>query len=570
MRILGIAPDVWISTAALVEDGRIIAAAAEERFNRQKLSKAFPAHALAYCLREAGCQLEDVDGIAVGWNPGIHIRSASPRYFSTNRWRGEYLVNVPAALLHAMANPMVDRIEEWIRTPNSKIHVTFVDHHQAHAASAFFLSPFAEAAILTVDGRGETETCTWSVGSVGQIKKLQAVRFPHSLGEMYSAITEFLGFQSYSDEWKVMALASYGRPNNEYVCRIRKLIELRDDGGFELDLTYFSYYLFDRQPTMYSDKVLELLGPPRNPGEELEQRHRDIAWALQRVFEEVYTHLLFRLHASTGLSRVVLAGGAAMNSVYNGTIARRTPFKEVFIPSCPDDSGVSVGAALYAYHCLNSGPHRELHEHNYWGPSYSNAEIEAELRKYKIPAKRHFDIETVTARLLADGKLIGWFQGRMEFGQRALGNRSILADPRNPAAKDLVNAAVKYRESFRPFAPAVLEENAHEYFDLPMRETETVPYMEKVFPVRSDKREVIPAVVHVDGTGRLQTVSRRTNPRFYNLIHEFQLLTGIPILLNTSFNLNGEPIVCSPTDAIRTFYSCGLDALVLDDWVVLK
>lgn len=568
MRILGIAPDVWISTAAFVEDGRVIAAAAEERFNKQKLSKAFPVHALAYCLREAGCQLEDVDGIAVGWNPGIHIRSASPRYFSSNRWRGEYLANVPAALLHEMASPMVDQIEEWIQTPHSKMHVTFLNHHQAHAASAFFLSPFSEAAILTVDGRGEAETCTWSVGSVGQIKKLHAVSFPHSLGEMYSAITQFLGFQPYSDEWKVMALASYGRPDNEYVCRIRNLIELRDDGGFELDLSYFSYYLFDRQPTMYSDKLHGLLGLPRNPGEELEQRHRDIAWALQQIFEEVLTHLLFRLHASTGLSRVVLAGGAAMNSVYNGTIAQRTPFKEVFIPSCPDDSGVSVGAALYVYHCLNSETHREIHEHNYWGPGYSNAEIEAELRKCKIPAKRHLDIEKVTARLLADGKLIGWFQGRMEFGQRALGNRSILADPRNPAVKDLVNAAVKYRESFRPFAPAVLEENAHEYFDLPRGET--VPYMEKVFPVRSDKREVIPAVVHVDGTGRLQTVSRRTNPRFYNLIYEFQLLTGIPILLNTSFNVNGEPIVCSPTDAIRTFYSCGLDALVLDNWIVFK
>lgn len=568
MRILGVSPDVWISSAALIEDGRVVAAASEERFNRQKMSKAFPAQAVDYCLREAACHLRDVDRIAVAWNPGVHIRSASPRYLASNRWRGEYLINVPGAVLGQLGSPAVERIEELICTGDREIRITFVNHHQAHAASAFFLSPFEEAAVLTVDSRGENETCTWSLGTANRIEKLQAVDFPHSLGELYSAVSEYLGFQAYSDEWKVMALASYGRPDNEYHPKLRRLIQHLDDGRFELDLTYFTYYLFDMQPAMYSAKLVELLGPPRLRGDALEQRHSDIAWALQRVFEETFTRLLARLHDLTGRSRVVLAGGSAMNSVYNGKILETTAFEEVFVPSCPDDSGVSVGVALYTYHCLLDGEKRGLHEDNYWGPSYGESEIEEALGKYKIRAERHHEITPVVARLLGEGKLVGWFQGRMEFGQRALGNRSILADPRDAGAKDRVNAAVKYRESFRPFGPAVLEERAHEYFELPAGVT--VPFMEKVYRVRADKRDLIPAVVHVDGTGRLQTVSRQTNPRFHRLLEDFGALTGIPLVLNTSFNLNGEPIVCSPTDAIRTFYSCGLDALALDRWLVLK
>jgi carbamoyltransferase len=568
MKVLGLAPDVWISSAALLEDGRIVAGAAEERFTRQKMSKAFPAHALDYCLRQAGCTLKDIDIIAVPWNPGVHIRSASPRYISNARWRGEYLVNVPAAILRHLASPEVEQIDQLVRIPGKELRITFVNHHSAHAACAFYLSPFDEAAILSVDGRGENETVTWSHGRGSEIRKLQAVGFPHSLGEFYSAITQYLGFKPYQDEWKVMALASYGQRNNEYYSSLRRLIRYMEDGGFELDLSYFSYFLFDMQPAMYSAKLEALLGPSRGAGDLPDQRHSDIACALQQVYEETLGHLLARLHALTGQTRVVLAGGSAMNSVYNGKIQDTTPFKEHFVPSCPDDSGVSVGAALYAYYCLAGGRLREKPEHNYWGPDFSDREIEEALSKYKVRAERHQDIAAVAARLLAGGKLIGWFQGRMEFGQRALGNRSILADPRQAQVKDLVNAAVKYRESFRPFAPAVLEEHAHEYFELP--KGVTVPFMEKVYPVRPAMRDRIPAVVHVDGSGRLQTVSRQTNPDFYDLIRQFQVLSGIPVLLNTSFNLNGEPIVCSPTDAIRTFYSCGLDGLVLGKWLVLK
>ena len=568
MKILGIAPDVWISSAALIEDGQVVAAAPEERFNRQKMSSVFPDHAIEYCLRQSGCSLGDVDRIAVAWNPGVHIRSASSRYTRMLRWRGEYLINVPGALMKHMGKPQIDGIEEIVRMSGQENHIVFVNHHLAHAASSFFMSPFEDAAILTVDGRGEDETCMWGNGHNNQIDKLQAVRVPHSLGLMYGTFTEFLGFRPDSDEWKVMALAAYGEEDTRYYNVVQELVHCLDDGRFELDLSYFAYYLFDKQPTMYTSKLQELLGPPRLPGQALDQRHFDIACALQRVYEETVSHMLSYLHAATGNPRLAMAGGSAMNSVYNGKIIETTPFEEVFIPSCPDDSGVSVGAALYAYHCVLGGQDRYIQEHNNWGPSYSRDQIDETLRQYKIRAERHNDIARIAATLLSEGKLIGWYQGAMEFGQRALGNRSILADPRDVSSKDLINSAVKYRESFRPFAPSILEEHASEYFEYPVGDT--VNFMEKVYPVRSDKRDVIPAVVHVDGTGRLHTVSQRTNPRFYDLISCFGDLTGVPVVLNTSFNLNGEPMVCSPTDAIRTFYSCGLDALVLDEYLVYK
>ena len=546
----------------------MVAAAAEERFNRQKMSTVFPHQAIDYCLSAAGCDLEEIDRIAVPWNPGAHIRSASSRYTGTLRWRGEYLVNTPGALLRQLGSPEVTGVEELFYTEKGETRISFVNHHMAHAASAFFLSPFERAAILTVDGRGEDQTSTWCVGRGSQIEKLQAVDLPHSLGLMYGTFTQYLGFRPDSDEWKVMALASYAGGGNEYDPRVRGLVNLLDDGRFELDLSYFSYYLFDRQPTMYTSKFVDMLGPPRARDAPIEQRHSDIAGALQRVFEETCTHMLNHLHTLTGESRVAVAGGSTMNSVYNAKIQDTTPFEQVFVPSCPDDSGVSIGAALYVYHRLLGGEERHHPEHNYWGPCYSSKEIEETLRKYQIPAKPHDDIALVAARLLSEGKLVGWFQGAMEFGQRALGNRSILGDPRDAGTKDRVNAAVKYREGFRPFAPAVLEEYANEYFELP--QGVTVPFMEKVYPVRPSKRDLIPAVVHVDGTGRLQTVSKHTNPEFYNLIRHFAELTQVPVVLNTSFNLNGEPIVCSPTDAIRTFYSCGLDALVLGRWLVQK
>lgn len=569
MKVLGISPDVWISSAALIDDGRIIAGAAEERFNRQKMSKAFPEQAIAYCLKEAGCTLDSIDHIAMPWNPGIHITSASKRFTRNARWRGEYLSSVPAELLDLQDHPKVTGIEQIVHLANSDTRVTYVDHHLAHAANAFLLSPFKEAAILTADGRGEEETCTFCVGHGNKIDKLHTVNLPHSIGLLYGVITEFLGFRPHSDEWKVMALASYGKvKGNKYRSLVRNLIELNSDGSFEMDLSYFTYYMFDTKPTMYADKLIELLGPPRRRDDPIKQRHYDIAMAMQQVFEETFNHMLTCLHNNTGLSNLAFSGGCVMNSVYNGKVLDSTPFDNVFISSCPDDSGVSIGAALYLYNCLENQETRYTQDHNFYGPGYNSEEIEETLKGFKIPYEYQEDIGAVGADLLRKGAILGWFQGKMEFGQRALGSRSILADPRDIRSKELVNAAVKYREAFRPFAPAILEEHARDWFEMP--EGDKVPYMEKVYPVLPEKRDLIPAVVHVDGTGRIQTVSKGTNPQFHSIIEAFGELTGVPIVLNTSFNLNGEPIVASPVDAIRTFYSCGMDALFLGHYLIRK
>jgi carbamoyltransferase len=568
MKILGISPEVWISSAALLDNGKVVAAAPEERFNRQKMYSRFPDKAIDFCLEQAGCGIEDIDRVVIPWNPGVHIRSASSRYTHTMRWRGEFLAGVPGALLNHFGSPDVPGIEQIVPINGKDVHISYINHHMAHAAGAFYLSPYERAAVMTVDGRGEMETCTWSLADGNEIKQLRATNMPHSLGLFYSSLTEYLGFRPHSDEWKVMALASYGAPNNKYTDLVRSLVKLLDDGGFEQDLTYFDYFQFDRQPTFYNSKLMDLLGPARTADMPFEQRHSDIAWAMQAVFEETFVHMLKHLHNITGEKRLVISGGAAMNSVFNGKITDMTPFDEVFITSCPDDSGVSLGAALYSYHCQLGGTEREVQTHNYWGPEYSDDEIAEALSRCGIEAVKHDNIEEVVAKLLAEGALVGWFQGAMEFGQRALGNRSILADPRNPQAKDQINAAVKFREGFRPFAPAILDGYAEEYFDIPTGLK--VPFMEKVYPFKEDKRAGLPAVVHVDGSGRLQTVDSETNPRFHKLISEFHKITGVPIVVNTSFNLNGEPVVCSPVDAIRTFYSCGLQALAIGSFLLTK
>lgn len=569
MRVLGISPDVWISSAALVEDGVVVAAAAEERFTRQKMTGAFPRNAIRYCLEQGGIGPLELDAVAVAWNPGAHIRSPSGRYTDAMRWRGEYLVAVPGALQSIFGNPEIELMEEHLRFAGGDTsRIVFVSHHLAHAACAYHLSPFERAAVLTVDGRGEKETCCWFRASDQGLEQLGAVELPHSLGIFYSAFAEYLGFKPHSDEWKVMALAAYGREDAALLAFVRSLVRLQDQGRFELDLSYFEYYLFDKQPRLYSSKLVRGLGPERAAGQPLEQRHKDIARALQQVFEETFAHMLAHLSAMTGEADLALAGGAAMNSVFNGKILGQTAFRRLFVPSCPDDTGVSVGAALHASRLLGVAPPRQPQVHNFWGPGYTDQEIRDELVRCKIAFRELADVPGETAGLLARGLLVGWLQGRMEFGQRALGNRSILADPRDARVKDVVNAAVKYREEFRPFAPAVLAERAHEYFDLPGGDS--VDFMEKVYPVRPEKRAEIAAVVHHDGTGRLQTVRREGNPLFHELIARFGALTGTPVLLNTSFNLNGEPIVMSPRDAIRTFYSCGLDALVLGRFLVVK
>jgi len=568
MLTVGLAHDLFISSAAVVRDGRVVAAVAEERLNRRKAYKGFPQLAMKECLRMAGATLPDVDVIAVGWNPGRHLEFTNQRHSGNARWRPEYLFAVPNMIMGGFRQPSGEWIEQAL--DGLRARILYVDHHVAHAANAFYLSGYERAAVCSVDGRGEHETAYWGRADGGGLHKLGGVSFPHSLGLVYGTLTQYLGFRPDNDEWKVMALAAYGRPDNEYYKALRDLIEVDGrTGRFYVNQRYFVYH----EPEgyggrFYSPDFVELFGPPREPDGEVTERHMDIAWALQRVFEDVMTTCLEGLHRSTGERRLVAAGGCMMNSVYNGRITRLTPFEEVFVSSCPDDSGISVGAALLAFHRRAPGQPRPPHPDNYWGPAYTDDEIEATLRGYKLAYERLADAPAAGARLVAEGALLGWFQGRMEFGQRALGNRSILVDPRRPDARDLVNSAVKYRESFRPFAPAILAERVHDYFVA--EPAGRAPFMERVYPFRDAVRDRVPAVVHVDGTGRLQTVVRGENGRFYDLIAEFERLTGVPIVLNTSFNLNGEPIVCTPTDAIRTFFSCGLDALVLGDYLLRK
>lgn len=571
MRTLGIGHDLIISSAALVRDGEVVAAAAEERFNRQKQFKGFPTEAIRWCLESTGTRIADLDAIAVGWNPARHLEHPNRRQSMNARWKAEYLSAVPNMLFGLAggeSGPIVEQLVDGIGAP-----ITYLDHQACHQANALYLSPFDECAVLTADGMGERATTTWGTGSrAAGITTLGEVVLPHSLGMLYGTITQFLGYKPDSDEWKVMAMASYGR-DSEYLERMRGLVATHPGTlAYHVDQRYFSY----TNPEVwggrfYTPDLVDLLGPPREPGAEITPRHHDIAWALQRTFEEAMQHLLTELHALTGLPDVALSGGCMMNSVHNGRITATTPFARAFVSSCPDDSGIAVGAALLAYHRASAAAgepaKHPAHPHNYWGPSFDH-EIAGTIRRYKLPARRLDDAPRAVAAMLAGGQLVGWFQGAMEFGQRALGNRSILADPRPLASKDLVNAAVKYREAFRPFAPAILAERVDDWFDTTTERE--APFMEKVLAFRADVRDRVQAVVHVDGTGRLQTVERATNPRFYDLIAAFEELTGVPIVLNTSFNLNGEPIVCTPTDAIRTFASCGLDALVLGDHLLTK
>ncbi len=565
MKILALYPYIHLSSSALLVDGEIVAASPEERFDRVKMSTHFPSLSAAWCLKSQSLKWEDLDMIVVPWNPMRNVNHASKRWVNEMYWRGQLLSHVPVHVMRAINGPFQNEMEvRW-----GKTRIVYMNHHECHAANGFYLSPFEEADILTIDGHGEDETCFFGAGKGNRITQYSDVIYPHSLGLFYGTFTDFLGFTPDVDEWKVMALSSFSQKKSEYDDKVRKLIHFTEK-GFEMDLTYFDYFSFDRRPHFYHPKLVELIGPARRKDEPFTDRHYDIAGAMQRVFVETVTHLL-KITARQGSKsgNIVLSGGAAMNSVFNGILDKLDIYKNSSISSCPDDSGVAVGAALLGWHRYGNKPRRiEEQQHNYWGPCYSDDEIRDTLNKFKIRYEEPGDLSRKMAAELANGKLIGWFQGAMEFGHRALGNRSILADPRKESTKDIVNAAVKYRESFRPFAPAVLEDRAEEIFDL--RPGRKVRFMERVVPILPAWKDKLGAVNHVDGTGRVQTVEKKLNPLFYDLINEFEKITGVPVVLNTSYNLNGEPIVMTPEHAIRTFFSCGLDILVLGPCVIRK
>jgi carbamoyltransferase len=419
-----------------------------------------------------------------------------------------------------------------------------------------------------MDGRGEKHTGQLGVARGHEVEVFEEILYPHSIGLFYGAVTQFLGFKPDGDEWKVMALGSYADSDNEFYEDLASLVRVDDSGRFDLALDYFEFYnMVDSR--MFSDKFVHRFGAPRKRDEEIQPHHQQLAAAAQRIFEISVAKILTSLQERTGMSNVALSGGCFMNSVFNGKIDQLTPFSQSYISSCPDDSGTSVGAALFLEAQLSGQKSASPPQHNYWGPSYTDKQCLEATERYRLPGVEVVEDPSVRAAAdLVDGKIVGWFQGGMEFGQRALGSRSILLDPRREDGKDVINAAVKYRESFRPFAPAILAERVADYFDC--APDTRVPFMERVLPFRKDKQDEVPAVVHADGSGRLQTVEREHAPRYRALIEEFDRITGVPIVLNTSFNLNGEPVVCSPEDAIRTFYTCALDVLYLGNVRIAK
>jgi carbamoyltransferase len=581
MNILGINAYHGNASAAIVCDGQLIAAVEEERFNRVKYAAGFPVQAIRYCLKEAGLTLADIDHVAVPRNPYARLFTKlvySLRMPSFARQRARVLVTftgIPEALAAAFdANP---------KKLQAKFHR--VEHHQAHLASSFFVSPFERAALLSADGLGDFASTMWGVGNGNHMNIHGSVAFPHSLGLFYSAVTQFLGFLKYGDEYKVMGLGAYGQP--EHLESFRNFVHFDENSrgnGFRLGLDYFTHHRIgpemswadaDKTPTMsrmFSPEMSRLLGPVRGPDEPLEQRHRNLASSLQARLEEVYLGMLRKLAKATGLKSVCLAGGVAFNCVANGKIFDSTGFEQVYVHPAAGDGGLSVGGAFYVWHQILRQPRAFVMNHAYWGPAYARDEVKRAIdanalsrENYSVTELPEPELLRQTAQIIADGKILGWFQGRAEWGPRALGNRSIVADPRRPEMKDILNGRIKHREIFRPFAPSILAESTADYFE----KSHPSPFMTLAYSVRPEKRDKIPAPTHVDGTGRLQTVTRDANPRYWQLIKAFENLTGVPVVLNTSFNDN-EPIVCRPEEAIDCFLRTQMDALVLGDFLITR
>ena len=557
------------SAAAIVKDGLLIAAAREERFSRIKFDDAFPSLSVEYCLKEAGVEsIKDVNQIVFAWNPGHelepHDSSAAIRY---HKHFLHYIPNNLLALVEGdKKNKRISSMDESIRFIDGKeMKIYFAPHHPCHAASAYFVSSFKEAAILTIDAYGDDITTQLFHGVGSSIREIGKTIYPHSMGQVYAGVTQYLGFRANFDEWKVMGLAPYGNPERYYK-EFKEIIRFdKNKGELRLNLDYFAYYIWS--PRRYSDKFIELFGPERYKKDAISDRHRDIAASFQKRVEDIVLEMCEYLYEKTKCRELCLAGGVAMNSKMNGRILEEGPFNRIWVQPSADDAGCSIGACFYYWNQILGKDRVFQMEHDYWGPGSTNGEIEKVLKDSLLNySKYDDDIETVAANLISKGNIVGWFQGRMEMGQRALGNRSLLADPRDPDMKDKVNAAVKHRESYRPFAPSILKEYTGEFFETDNEN----PFMQMVFQIKPEKRKIIPAVTHSDGSGRSQTVSKETNVRYWKLINEFRKITGVPVLLNTSFNDNDEPIVCTPKDAIRCFAGTGIDHLIIGNFLIPK
>lgn len=576
--ILGINAYHGDSSACLIADGRLVAAAEEERFRRVKHWAGFPSEAIKYCLSEAGIKLEEVEHVAINQDP------------RANLWRKVVFTLThqpdPRLVWDRLRNKrrrasVVDLLDRSVGVGfNGQVHQ--VEHHLCHLSSAFHVSPFDEAIVVSVDGFGDFSSVAWGRGQGSAIEVMGRVYFPHSLGVFYQAMTQWLGFPNYGDEYKVMGLAPYGELR--FMREMREIVQLKDDGTFQLNLAYFRHhneqvaYEWDngepRVGTLFSAELERLLGPAREKNQPLTQQHKDVARSVQAMYEEAFFHLLNTVYRQYPTEHLCLAGGCAMNSVANGKVYRNTPFRKVYVQSAAGDAGGAIGAAFVVWHKLE-GQRGFVMDHAYWGPQWSNDELgtllhaqKSALQEQNCTVTQIPDEDTLcdqTAEIIAEGKVVGWFQGRMEWGPRALGNRSILCDPRRADMKDILNLKIKRRESFRPFAPSVLREYVSEWFE----QDDDVPFMMQVFPIRQEKRSIILAVTHVDGTGRLQTVERATNPRYWKLIDAFRKRTGVPMVLNTSFNEN-EPVVCQPKEALDCFLRTKMDVLVMGNWIIRR
>ncbi len=562
MTILGLNYYFHDSTACLVVDGKLIAAIEEERLNRDKHTRVFPQMAVDRCLKIAGLTYNDIDHIAISIKP-TH--------------------NLGKKLLHCLKNlksfkPFINH--EFVHAYNKqkgfwnwyKYHwkskkkgpkVHLIPHHYSHAPGSFFVSPYKEAALLGIDGSGEWATSWLGYGKDNKIKCLGQSFFPHSLGSFYEAVTQFCGFRTSYDEGKTMGLAPMGDANI-FKSEVEKIITVDKNGKLHFDLSYFNYQ--NMHWKRCSDKFFKIFGQPRKHGEEIKKHHMDVAAAFQRVLEDKVLEICDVLYKKTGAKYLVISGGVSLNSVMNGRIVRESQFKDVYVMPAAGDNGTALGAAFYLYNGIFNKPRNYTHLDPYVGTSYTNEEIEKVLKGAKLSYLYHEDICEKAASLLEEGNILGWFQGKMEIGPRALGSRSILANPAFPDMKDKINAEVKFREAYRPFAPSAIIEAKDEFFDLDVE----APFMLKVCNVRKEKQKVIPAVTHVDGSARLQTVKKDLHPRYYDVIKKLGDKTGVPVVLNTSFNIQGEPVVESPKDAIRCFFSTGLDALVIGNYVLTK
>jgi len=583
--ILGVNAYHGDSSACLVIDGRLVAAVEEERFRRVKHWAGFPSESIKYCLKAGGVTIDQIDHIAINRNPNANLVKKA-LFAIANRTKLDAIRDrmKNASRIMDIQTPLAEALGVPREAIKAKIHN--IEHHRSHLASAFFVSKFDSAACVSVDGFGDFTSAMWGIGRNNEISVRDEVNFPHSLGLFYLAMTQYLGFPHYGDEYKAMGLAAYGEPVE--MEKMRRIVTLNPQGRFELDLDYFLHHAEGVSMTwdsgepkigkVYSEKLEDLLGPARKPDEPIEKRHQDIAASMQEMYEEAFFNLINFVYKKSKNDRLCLAGGCAMNSVANGRIFERSKFRELYVQAAAGDAGGAIGAAYYVWNQECGKPRSFVMDHAYWGPEYTGDEIGGELRAkgLELSGESRSPIKVLkitdenelcrkTAAAIAEGKVVGWFQGRMEWGPRALGNRSIVCDPRRADMKDILNLKIKRRESFRPFAPSILREKAAEWFETDY----DVPFMLQVYQIREEKRKIIPAVTHVNGSGRLQTVTREQNPLYYQLISAFGDLTGVPIVLNTSFNEN-EPIVCKPAEAMECFLRTKMDVLVLGDYFIQR